>query len=59
MKSDNNFYRTDFVAHFGDSSNEAHDGSNGHEGVPERQQRLAKENKAKKEIEQKLLEGRL
>ena len=52
-----------------DSSNHAHDGANGHEGIPEQMQRLAKENSntfnpvlsdiAIREIARKLLKGEL
>jgi hypothetical protein len=63
MKQDNNAFRTDFLYHFGDSSNYSHDGANRHEGVLEMLQRLAKEQKEsearEKEISQKLLEGEL
>ena len=63
---ESSIYRKDFLCHFGDSSNYTHDGANGHEGPPERLQRLAKEQRLKdlakynaKQIADRLLKGEL
>ena len=49
MKKYNNAFRTDNMCQFGDSSNDAHDGANGHEDVPEMLQRVCKEEKTRRD----------